>query len=432
MVSLIVGAQWGDEGKGKIVDLLSQKADIVARYQGGANAGHTLVIDGKKYVLHLIPSGILHPHVQCVIGNGVVIDPVALMEEIKMLEDYGINIEGRLFISHRAHLIMPYHKLLDAAREKAASANDAATDRKNAIGTTGRGIGPAYIDKASRNGVRIVDLLDRKRFSDKLRANIGEVNKLLAKIHDYEELDAEQIADEYCQFDTQIDPYITDTTLLLYDAIQSGKNILLEGAQGAMLDVDHGTYPYVTSSNPTSGGAATGLGLAPTAISKVMGVVKAYSTRVGNGPFPTELHDATGERLRSIGQEFGATTGRPRRCGWLDAFALRYSVIVNGITEIALTKMDVLDTFDEITICTAYKLDGKILKSIPADADTLERVEPMYETMPGWKSSLTGIRTYQDLPQAAKDYIGRIETLSGARVSIISTSPDRADTIIRS
>ncbi|MBD1210366.1 MAG: adenylosuccinate synthase [Ignavibacteria bacterium] len=432
MVSLIVGAQWGDEGKGKIVDLLSQKADIVARYQGGANAGHTLVIDGKKYVLHLIPSGILHPHVQCVIGNGVVIDPVALMEEIKMLEDYGINIEGRLFISHRAHLIMPYHKLLDAAREKAASANDAATDRKNAIGTTGRGIGPAYIDKASRTGVRIVDLLDRKRFSDKLRANIGEVNKLLAKIHDYEELDAEQIADEYCQFDTQIDPYITDTTLLLYDAIQSGKNILLEGAQGAMLDVDHGTYPYVTSSNPTSGGAATGLGLAPTAISTVMGVVKAYSTRVGNGPFPTELHDATGERLRAIGQEFGATTGRPRRCGWLDAFALRYSVIVNGITEIALTKMDVLDTFDEITICTAYKLDGKILKSIPADADTLERVEPMYETMPGWKSSLTGIRTYQDLPQAAKDYIGRIETLSGARVSIISTSPDRADTIIRS
>lgn len=432
MVSLIVGAQWGDEGKGKIVDLLSQKADIVARYQGGANAGHTLVIDGKKYVLHLIPSGILHPHVQCVIGNGVVIDPVALMEEIKMLEDYGINIEGRLFISHRAHLIMPYHKLLDAAREKAASANDAATDRKNAIGTTGRGIGPAYIDKASRTGVRIVDLLDRKRFSDKLHANIGEVNKLLAKIHDYEELDAEQIADEYCQFDTQIDPYITDTTLLLYDAIQSGKNILLEGAQGAMLDVDHGTYPYVTSSNPTSGGAATGLGLAPTAISTVMGVVKAYSTRVGNGPFPTELHDATGERLRSIGQEFGATTGRPRRCGWLDAFALRYSVIVNGITEIALTKMDVLDTFDEITICTAYKLDGKILKSIPADADTLEQVEPMYETMPGWKSSLTGIRTYQDLPQAAKDYIGRIEALSGARVSIISTSPDRADTIIRS
>lgn len=431
MVTLIVGAQWGDEGKGKIVDLLSQEADIVARYQGGANAGHTLVIDGKKYVLHLIPSGILHPNVQCVIGNGVVIDPVALMDEIKMLEDYGINIEGRLFISHRAHLIMPYHKLLDAAREKAASAKDDSTNRKNAIGTTGRGIGPAYIDKASRTGVRIVDLLDRKRFSDKLRTNIGEVNKLLSKIYDYEQLDAEKIADEYCQFDTQIDPYITDTTLLLHDAIQSGKRILLEGAQGAMLDVDHGTYPFVTSSNPTSGGAATGLGLAPTAIQRVMGVVKAYSTRVGNGPFPTELHDETGERLRSIGHEFGATTGRPRRCGWLDAFALRYSVIVNGITEIALTKMDVLDSFDEIKICTGYTIDGKAQKSLPADADTLERVVPVYETVKGWKSSLEGIRTYKDLPEAAKAYIARIEQLSGARVSIVSTSPDRADTIIR-
>ena len=432
MVSLIVGAQWGDEGKGKIVDLLAQDADIVARYQGGANAGHTLVIDGKKYVLHLIPSGILHPRVQCVIGNGVVIDPVALMDEIKMLEDYGINIEGRLFISHRAHLIMPYHKLLDAAREKAASAKDSENDRKNAIGTTGRGIGPAYIDKASRNGVRIVDLLDRKRFSDKIHTNIGEVNKLLDKIYDYEQLDAEKIADEYCQFDTQIDPYITDTTLFLHDAIQAGKNILLEGAQGAMLDVDHGTYPFVTSSNPTSGGASTGLGLPPTAIQRIMGVVKAYSTRVGNGPFPTELHDATGERLRSIGQEFGATTGRPRRCGWLDAFALRYSVIVNGITEIALTKLDVLDTFDDITLCTGYMLDGKALKSIPADADTLERVTPVYETMRGWKSSLAGIRRYEDLPEAAQAYIARIEQLSGARVSIVSTSPDRADTIIRS
>ncbi len=431
MVTLIVGAQWGDEGKGKIVDLLSQEADIVARYQGGANAGHTLVIDGKKYVLHLIPSGILHPNVQCVIGNGVVIDPVALMDEIKMLEDYGISIDGRLFISHRAHLIMPYHKLLDAAREKAASAKDDSTNRKNAIGTTGRGIGPAYIDKASRTGVRIVDLLDRKRFSDKLRTNIGEVNKLLAKIYDYEQLDAEKIADEYCQFDTQIDPYITDTTLFLHDAIQSGKRVLLEGAQGAMLDVDHGTYPFVTSSNPTSGGAATGLGLPPTAIQRVMGVVKAYSTRVGNGPFPTELHDETGENLRKIGHEFGATTGRPRRCGWLDAFALRYSVMVNGITEIALTKMDVLDSFDEITICTGYNLDGKAQKSLPADADTLERVEPVYETVKGWKTSLEGIRKYEDLPEAAKAYIARIEQLSGARVSIVSTSPDRADTIIR-
>jgi adenylosuccinate synthase len=426
-VSIIVGAQWGDEGKGKIVDLLSREADIVARYQGGANAGHTLVIGGKKYVLHLIPSGILHPDVQCVIGNGVVIDPVALMEEIRMVESHGFDIKGRLFISHRAHLIMPYHKLLDAAREKAATAKAEGA----AIGTTGRGIGPAYIDKASRTGIRIVDLMDRQRFSEKLRANIAEVNKVLDKIYDYEQLDAEKIADEYCQFDTQIDPYITDTTLFLHDAIASGKRVLLEGAQGALLDVDHGTYPFVTSSNPTSGGACTGLGVPPTAITNVVGVVKAYSTRVGNGPFPTELNNATGERLRTIGQEFGATTGRPRRCGWLDAFALRYSVMVNGISEIALTKMDVLDEFDEIHICTGYKQNGKLVKSIPADADMLESVEPVYETVAGWKSSLAGIRDYDALPVNARAYIERIEELCGARVSIVSTSPDRADTIMR-
>jgi adenylosuccinate synthase len=431
MVSIIVGAQWGDEGKGKIVDLLSQDADIVARYQGGANAGHTLVIGGKKYVLHLIPSGILHPNVQCIIGNGVVIDPVALMEEIAMLEQNGVSIQGRLFISHRAHLIMPYHKLLDAAREKAASAKDAATERVNAIGTTGRGIGPAYIDKASRTGIRIVDLLDRARFSEKLRFNIAEVNKLLDKIYDYEQLDAEKIADEYCQFDTQIDPFITDTALLLHEAARDCKRILLEGAQGAMLDVDHGTYPFVTSSNPTSGGAATGLGLAPTLISRVIGVVKAYSTRVGNGPFPTELRDETGERLRAIGHEFGATTGRPRRCGWLDLFALRYSAMINGISEIALTKMDVLDEFDEILVCTGYSLDGKTLKSVPADAEAMERVQPKYKALKGWKSSLAGIRSFENLPAAAKDYVYYIEEYVGARVSMISTSPDRADTIVR-
>jgi adenylosuccinate synthase len=426
-VSIIVGAQWGDEGKGKIVDLLTKEADIVARYQGGANAGHTLVIDGKKYVLHLIPSGILHPTAQCVIGNGVVIDPVALMEEIRMLESYGINITGRLFISHRAHLIMPYHKLLDAAQETSAAKKDGG----KAIGTTGRGIGPAYIDKASRAGIRIVDLLNRTTFAEKLRAKITEVNNILHKLYDYEQLDAEKIADEYCQFDTQIDPFITDTTLFLHDAIAMGKNVILEGAQGALLDVDHGTYPFVTSSNPTSGGACTGLGVPPTAISRIIGVVKAYSTRVGNGPFPTELLNETGEELRTIGQEFGATTGRPRRCGWLDAFALRYSVMVNGISEIALTKMDVLDSFDEITICTGYNLDGKALRSIPADAATLERVQPVYETVRGWKSSLEGIRTYEDLPQAAKDYIARIEQLCGARVTIVSTSPNREDTILR-
>ena len=425
-VSIIVGAQWGDEGKGKIVDLLTKEAEIVARYQGGANAGHTLVIDGKKYVLHLIPSGILHPEAQCVIGNGVVIDPVALMDEIRMLEQHGISIKGRLFISHRAHLIMPYHKLLDAAGEASA-----AKEVGKAIGTTGRGIGPAYIDKASRSGIRIVDLLDRTTFAEKVRAKIADVNNILRKLYDYAELDAEQIADEYCQFDTQIDPFITDTTLFLHDAIAAKKNILLEGAQGALLDVDHGTYPFVTSSNPTSGGACTGLGVPPTAISRVIGVVKAYSTRVGNGPFPTELLNETGEELRRIGQEFGATTGRPRRCGWLDAFALRYSVMVNGISEIALTKMDVLDGFDELKICTGYTLDGKALKGIPADAATLERAVPQYETVKGWKTSLEGIKKYDDLPQAARSYIQRIEELCGARVSIVSTSPSRADTILR-
>jgi adenylosuccinate synthase len=443
MATLIVGAQWGDEGKGKIVDLLSQEADIVARYQGGANAGHTLVIGSRKYVLHLIPSGILHPNVQCVIGNGVVIDPAALMEEIAMLEHHGINIQGRLFISHRAHLIMPYHKLLDAARERSSGAP---------VGTTGRGIGPAYIDKANRTGIRIVDLLDRERFAAKLRANLAEKNTLLHTLYGQQELDVEQIVHEYCAFDTQIDPYITDTALFLNDALASGKRILLEGAQGALLDMDHGTYPFVTSSNPTSGGACTGLGLPPTAIKRIIGVVKAYSTRVGNGPFPTELTDAIGERLRTIGHEFGATTGRPRRCGWLDAVALRYSVVINGITEIALTKMDVLNDFADIRICTGYASSSahlhkasqsniaadatvssaaKALRSFPADSVTLEHVGLEYETFKGWQRSLAGIRRFEDLPDEAQHYIQRIEELSGARVRYISTSPERDDTIVR-
>ena len=324
-VNIVVGAQWGDEGKGKIVDLLSDSVDIVARYQGGANAGHTIVIEGKKFVLHLIPSGILQDDVQCVIGNGVVIDPVALMEEIAMLESFGISMKDRLFISHKAHLIMPYHKMLDKARESQASA---------AIGTTGRGIGPAYIDKFSRSGIRIVDLLDRTVFEEKLRANIEEKNAVLKKIYDHEELEIESIISEYLDFDVKIDPYIKDTTLLLNQAIAEGKSILMEGAQGALLDVDHGTYPFVTSSNPTSGGACTGLGVPPTSVNSVIGVVKAYTTRVGNGPFPTELHDEMGEELRKIGAEFGATTGRPRRCGWLDGVALQYSVMINGIDQL--------------------------------------------------------------------------------------------------
>ena len=421
-VNIVVGAQWGDEGKGKIVDLLSDSVDIVARYQGGANAGHTIVIEGKKFVLHLIPSGILQNDVQCVIGNGVVIDPVALMEEIAMLEQFGISIKDRLYISHKAHLIMPYHKMLDKARESQSSA---------AIGTTGRGIGPAYIDKFSRSGIRIVDLLDRSVFEEKLRANIEEKNVLLKKIYDHEELDIDSIISEYLDFDVKIDPYIKDTTLLLNQAIADGKSILMEGAQGALLDVDHGTYPFVTSSNPTSGGACTGLGVPPTAIDSVIGVVKAYTTRVGNGPFPTELHDAMGEELRKIGAEFGATTGRPRRCGWLDGVALRYSVMINGIDNIALTKLDVLDNVKSIGICTGYEIDGKMLRSFPANVQDLTKVKPHYEFHEGWNCSLAGINHYDDLPNAAKQYIAAIEQVAGAKVGIISLSPDRADTIIR-
>lgn len=420
-VSIIVGAQWGDEGKGKIVDLLSEQADVVARYQGGANAGHTIVFDGKKFVLHLIPSGILHPQTTCVIGNGVVIDPVALMDEIRMLESMGIDVAGRLHISHKAHLIMPYHKMMDAAREKGAGS----------IGTTGRGIGPAYYDKALRTGIRIVDLLDRDVLREKIRVNLDEKNRILQSLYGAEPLDVESMIEEYVEFDTVIDPYITDTTVLLNSAISAGKNILAEGAQGALLDLDHGTYPFVTSSNPTSGGACTGLGIPPTSIDSVIGVVKAYSTRVGNGPFPTELLDETGELLRSEGHEFGATTGRSRRCGWLDIPALKYSAMVNGISEIALTKLDVLGVLDEIKVCTGYEVDGKPVKAFPADVATLSRVTCTYETFAGWKTSLEGVRTFAELPAAAQTYVSAIESMLGVRVSWVSTSPAREDTFRR-
>ncbi len=417
-VSIIVGAQWGDEGKGKIVDLLSEHADVVARYQGGANAGHTIVHGDKKYILHLIPSGILHPSVHCVIGNGVVIDPVALMDEIRMLEDLGVNIDGRLHISHKAHLIMPYHKMLDQAREKLAGS----------IGTTGRGIGPSYIDKAQRVGIRIVDLLDRDVLEAKLRTNFEEKSAILEAIYGAEPIDIDRLIEEYMAFDTQIDPYITDTTAFLHQAIRDGKRILAEGAQGALLDLDHGTYPFVTSSNPTSGGACTGLGIPPTSIGSIVGVVKAYSTRVGNGPFPTELDNEIGELLRSEGHEFGATTGRSRRCGWLDIPALRYSCMINGITEIALTKLDVLGVLDEIQICTGYRIDGKPVRYFPADVSSLERVTCDYITMPGWKYSLDGIRTFDALPQAAQDYVLAIERLVETPITWVSTSPARDDT----
>lgn len=420
-VTIIVGAQWGDEGKGKIVDMLSEKIDIVARYQGGANAGHTVCIGDKNYVLHLIPSGIFHKKVQCVIGNGVVIDPVALMEEIKMIESFGIKIKDRLFISHNAHLIMPYHKLLDSIREEGSQK----------IGTTGRGIGPAYIDKYMRTGIRVVDLLDRKELREKLTRNIQEKNQILSKLYGKTELDVDKIVDEYQKFDSMVDPYITDTTSFLNAALRKKKKILAEGAQGALLDVDHGTYPFVTSSNPTSGGACTGLGIPPTAVKDIVGITKAYTTRVGNGPFPTELQNHTGETLRATGHEFGATTGRPRRCGWLDMVSLKYSIMVNGINKIALTKLDVLDDFDEVSICTAYSIDGKESTAFPTDVLTLEKAKPVYKAYKGWKKQISKTTKWKNLPANCAKYVETIERLAGVPVSIVSVGARRDQTIVR-
>ncbi len=418
-VKIIVGAQWGDEGKGKIVDHLSEKIDIVARYQGGANAGHTVVIGDQQYVLHLIPSGIFHPQVTCVIGNGVVIDPIALMDEIRQLQQLNIEISGRLLISHNAHLIMPYHKLLDTIREQSAEK----------IGTTGRGIGPAYIDKFMRVGIRIDDLLDRDVFVAKLKRNIEEKNQILKKIYGNPELDVDKIVTEYEEFDKLIDEYITDTALFLNKALREGKQILAEGAQGALLDVDHGTYPFVTSSNPTSGGACTGLGIPPTSVTSILGVVKAYTTRVGNGPFPTEQSNEIGETIRKTGGEYGATTGRPRRCGWFDAVALRYSAMINGITQIAVTKLDVLDEFDHLKVCTGYMLDGKMLKSFPTDVRSLETLTPIYETFEGWKSPTSSIRSFNDLPAMARNYLKALASFTGTKLQIVSVGPRRDQTI---
>ena len=421
-VQIIVGAQWGDEGKGKVVDMLSEHADIVARYQGGANAGHTVCIGDQTYVLHLIPSGIFHPHITCVIGNGVVIDPSALMSEIAQLQKAGIDIKGRLLVSHNAHLIMPYHKMLDTIREKTS----------NKIGTTGRGIGPAYIDKFMRVGIRIVDLLDRDILAKKLKSNIEEKNQILTKVYGETKIDVDAIIAGYQDFDKKIDEYITDTSLYLNNALREGKKIIAEGAQGALLDVDHGTYPFVTSSNPTSGGACTGLGIPPTAVDSIIGIVKAYSTRVGNGPFPTELLGETGDRLRTIGHEFGATTGRSRRCGWFDAVALKYSAMVNGIQKTVITKLDVLDEFDEIKVCFGYEVNGKRLKTFPTDVKTLEQVKPVYESFVGWKTALSSARNYFELPQATGTYLNALAELTGTQTWIVSVGPRRDQTFYAS
>jgi adenylosuccinate synthase len=419
----VIGAQWGDEGKGKIVDLFSRDADIVVRFQGGNNAGHTLVVGGEKTVLHLIPSGALHKNKLCVIGNGVVVDPEVLLEEIGGLRAKGHLLnESLLKISEGAHLIMPYHKAIDQARERLRG--------KGKIGTTGRGIGPAYEDKVARTGIRFVDLLDGVTFRDKLRRNIEEKNIYLKAILKEKTLDYDEIYDAYCGFRDELDKYVADTGVLLDREIRAGKKVLFEGAQGTLLDVDHGTYPYVTSSNTVIGGVCTGAGIGPRNIDQVIGLSKAYTTRVGSGPFPTELKGAEGERLKQEGDEFGSTTGRPRRCGWFDAVGVRHAVRINGMTGIALTKLDVLTGFKKIKICTAYKSGGRTYDDFPASVRVLKNAEPVWEEMEGWDEPLSGARKLSDLPANARRYVHRLEEIVGCEMILVSVGPGREETIM--
>ncbi|MBN2410335.1 adenylosuccinate synthase [candidate division KSB1 bacterium] len=421
-VTVIVGAQWGDEGKGKIVDLLSENVEIVARYQGGPNAGHTVVIEGKEMILHQVPSGILRPHTECIIGNGVVVDPKVLLEEIELIENKGINIGNRLLISERTHIITSYHRYLDQVKEEAEG------ERK--IGTTGRGIGPAYVDKFDRRGVRFIDLLDHNNLKEILCRNIDENNKLLKARYNRKEIDCDAVVDELTKYGIIFKKYLTETSVYLNKAIKAGKEILLEGAQGSLLDVDFGTYPFVTSSSPIAGGACCGLGIGPRTINKVMGIVKAYTTRVGMGPFPTEFDKVFGDKVRTLGHEFGATTGRPRRCGWFDAVVVNHAVRVNGLTHFAITKLDVLDSLDELKICTGYKKGNEIIDYFPADLKTLQDIVPVYETHPGWKTSTAKMTEYKDLPDNAKKYLNRISELTGVDIEIVSVGPDRNQTIV--
>ena len=421
-VLVVVGAQWGDEGKGKIIDLLTERADIVARYQGGHNAGHTVVVGMEEFILHLIPSGILHRGKKCIIGNGVVVDPAALLDEMDGLKKRGIKIDQSLLISKNAHLIMPYHKALDIASENLKG--------NKKIGTTGRGIGPAYADKINRKGIRMADLLDPELFREKLAANTGEANFLLERFYNAPLVHQDQVYEEYMGYAHKLKKYITDTTLVLNEAIAKNKKVLAEGAQGTHLDVDHGTYPFVTSSSPTAGGACTGLGIGPNTIAEVMGIVKAYTTRVGSGPFPTEQENKLGELLRARGREYGATTGRARRCGWADTLIIRHAVRVNGMTSVAITKLDVLDTLDELKICVGYKYKGKLYEEMPSELTVLEKGVPQYITMPGWRQTTIGITKYGDLPRKARAYVEKLCKLCGVKPAIISTGARRDETII--
>lgn len=418
---VIVGSQWGDEGKGKMTDYLSQNADLIVRYQGGNNAGHTIVFDGKTFKLHLIPSGIFFTDKLSVIGNGVVVNPQALVEELAYLKDQGVDPSG-LRISSRAHVTLPYHILLDKCQEKAKG--------EHKVGTTNKGIGPTYMDKVSRIGIRIADLLDADTFAAKLKANLAEKNQLFEKLYDVEPLEFEDIYDKFYDLGQQIKQYVTDTSVLVNDALDNGKNVLFEGAQGVMLDVDHGTYPYVTSSNPIAGGVTTGVGVGPSKVQTVLGICKAYSTRVGDGPFPTELMDATGDYIRETGHEYGTVTKRPRRIGWFDSVAMRHAKRVSGVNALSLNLLDVLTGLDTIKICTAYEINGEKIDYYPANLNDLAACKPVYEELPGWTEDITHVTHFEDLPANTQNYLKRLSELTGIALSTVSVGPDRLQTII--
>jgi adenylosuccinate synthase len=418
---VLLGAQWGDEGKGKATDLLGDRVDYVVRYQGGNNAGHTVVIGDQKYALHLLPSGILSPNVIPVIGNGVVIDPAVLLTEIKGLNERGIDT-SKLKISTNAHLITPYHRTIDKVSERFLG--------KSKIGTTGRGIGPAYADKINRIGIRVQDLFDPSILKQKIEAALHDKNQILIKVFNRKGITVDEVLDEYLGYAQVLKPYVVDTALLLDQALKSGKNVLLEGSQGTLLDVDHGTYPFVTSSNPTAGGASTGSGIGPTKITRVIGILKAYTTRVGSGPFPTELLDADGDALRKIGGEVGVTTGRNRRCGWFDAPIARYAVRVNGLTDFFLTKLDVLTGWEKIPVCVAYEVDGERVEEIPASQTDFHHAKPIYEYLPGWNENISKAKSVADLPNNAREYVEFLEKVSGAPISAIGVGPGRDETIV--
>ncbi|GIX47900.1 MAG: adenylosuccinate synthetase [Candidatus Tectimicrobiota bacterium] len=419
----VVGLQWGDEGKGKIIDLLTPQVELVIRCQGGANAGHTVVVGEERYVFHQIPSGILHAHTRCILGAGTVIDPEALVEEIAQLQARGVPLHERLFISPKAHLSLPYHRLLDQGRE--------AWRGEQRIGTTGRGIGPTYADKATRCGLRVHHLLHPEQFRTAVTPVLAEKNFLLEHFFHLPPVDLEALCRAYAAYGETLRPFVRDTDSLVRDALQRGAHVLLEGAQGTLLDLDHGTYPYVTSSNTCASGLCSGAGIAPTRLTHVLGVLKAYTTRVGMGPFPTELHDATGALLRERGQEYGATTGRSRRCGWFDAVSVRYSVWHNGVTSLALTKLDVLDPLPRVALCTAYRYKGTLLRELPGDTAVLAKVEPVYEELPGWQHSTRGLTDYTAFPAAAQRYIERIAELVECDIAIVSTGDSRTETVVR-